>query len=175
MKVAITGKIAAGKSTAVEKIKNLLPDYVFISADDIARKIRQHEKIKAMLIAEHGTDDPAVLRTVIATSKSIRYITDQVKTEIADIVRDNENIVAEVPTLLNGLILPTMFDKILFITVPLHIQKERLKARKYSDQEIHTFLSQQQFTEQDERITDIINNMDINYLEYQLMLALRQK
>lgn len=173
MKIAITGKIAAGKSFVVKEIDNILWSYYFVSADDLAKHFLTSPEFKTLLIAEHGTCEPSELRQFISSSTTLNMITQRVIKEIEEILTLYENVVVEAPTLFNHPQMIPRFDKILFITTTPELQMERLRGRGYDDMTIETFLAAQLFDEYDKRITHVIKNLNNpDYLNEQLVSAL---
>lgn len=158
MKIAVTGHIAAGKSTVMAMLKKIARDYEFESADSVASEVRERKAVQEMLMNEHGTLEPSELRKYVGTSVSLSMVTSLIEDRIKSDLQRNDKIIIEVPTLLKGKVLPALFDYVIFITAKEETRVERMRQRGYDQLSIDTFLEAQRDMFNDKRIDYIIEN-----------------
>ena len=129
LKVAITGNIAAGKSTVEKIIEDL--NYKVFDTDKIAHKILEtsDEIIKLF----ETNDRKAIAEIVFSNPDKLKkleaLIHPKVKEEIFKIFELEERIIfISVPQLFEARF-ETLFDKIIFVTADENIRKKRLQKR----------------------------------------------
>lgn len=170
LKVAITGNIAAGKST-VEKVieKN---GYRVYDTDIIAHKIiESNNDIKKIF----GTTDRKKLAEIVfSDSEKLRLLESiihpAVKKELEKIFSSDENIIfVSVPQLFEAGF-ETLFNKIIYITADENIRLERLiKRNSYTIQEAKKRINAQSENNKKENSHYIIeNNTSFEDLEKQV-------
>ncbi|MBE7711970.1 MAG: dephospho-CoA kinase [Cyanobacteria bacterium SIG31] len=159
LKIAITGNIAAGKST----VENIIQEqgYMVYDTDKIAHEIlAQSENIKSLF----GTNDrKAIAQIVFSDIEKLReleaIIHPQVKKELEKIFNQNFEVVfVSVPQLFESGF-NTLFDKIIYVTAKKNIRKTRLiKRNNFSSEEAEKRINAQEELNKEKLSDYVINN-----------------
>lgn len=136
--IGITGPIGSGKSTILNYLKE--KGYTTISCDELIHELYREDaiknKISRILKAPFDIDNPALLklaRKIMIENPQIKkqvedYIYPILEKKLVQILKENENIAIEAPTLFKAHI-QYMFKKILVIKISEEQQIKNLENR----------------------------------------------
>ena len=179
LKIAIVGKIAAGKSAVLDVFKK--SGYLALSSDEIVHHLYQDEKLQATILKrlkiKNNTDFLTALREHLKVKendleKLEKIVHPLVKKEIEKQFKNSKSplLVCEVPLLFKAK-MENMFDIIIGVDISNEEQLKRLEIR---EQEKSAFLKRINdqghlySQHQDELDYVIVNNSDLKDLEKQV-------
>lgn len=146
LKVALTGNIAAGKSTVAELFRRW--GATVIDADAIVRELQQPgtpvlaaivERFGAAVLREDGEPDRARLRTLVMADAEARDALNRIvhpavarrSAELLAAARERGDriVVSDIPLLFEAAD-PAAFDVVVLVDAPERVRRERLIARR---------------------------------------------
>jgi dephospho-CoA kinase len=134
VKIAITGGMGCGKSTVINALDELLPNYKFASYDSEVLRLYVYDKeFKETLKKAFGTDVKSeISRIVFASPDAMEFLIALTKSPMRAFMENvtiNLNVVMEVPMLFQIPGAPQLFDKVLAVWCDAQTQRARIKAR----------------------------------------------
>jgi dephospho-CoA kinase len=164
-KIALTGGIASGKSTALQQFSD--KGYYTINLDEVSNNLHHfNDEYRQALLDEFGTLEKAELRrTVFKNPKEVEklnkithpIILRELNRIIAKVGPDetiNNIVVVEVPLLFEAH-LEDKFDKVISVITSLEIRIERLKSKGLTKEEADKVIAAQVSDEFRKKHSDI--------------------
>lgn len=178
-KVALTGNVAAGKTTALNFIKKL--GYPVLSSDEVYHQLlKKDAELRNKLSSHFGCSiingkgiNTILLRKILQINpKEIEFVEQvshpKIIKEIRLFLKKNENkqlVVVDVPLLFEKK-LDSMFDFIITVYCSSMVQRKRLKMRHWNDDDMKFIFSNQLPVKTKIKKSDfVIKNDDISLSE----------
>ena len=142
MKIAVTGGMGCGKSTVINALSDLLPDYKFASYDtEVIRMYGRDWQFRDALRSHFGTDIKAAVARIVFEDREkmnlLIRLTDEKLHAFTKKVVSNSDVVMEFPMLFETPWAPAMFDMKIAVWCDRDMQIARIKARdKLTDEQI---------------------------------------
>lgn len=149
MKIVVTGSMGCGKSTAVEVIRQRLPEYHFFDFDLAVKEMYGDPRVMALLQTEFGTTRKGEVSDIVyqdpEAMKKLRLISDNYLVGEVRIANTHDKVIFDIPLYFefnDQMMLKPSF--VICVTAPEDVQIERIKQRNgFSEEKIRSILSNQ--------------------------------